>query len=113
MNVNSTQRLASSREESLNDFTMHIGETEVAALESVGELRVIEAEQMKDCRVQVVNMDGVASDVESKIIGRPMRIAALHAAASHPHAEAAIVVIPTIIAALYHWRATEFTAPDH
>jgi hypothetical protein len=94
-------------------LAMDIGETEVATLESVGELRVIEAEQMENRRVQVVNMDRVASDVESKIIGRAVRIAALHAAASHPHAEAPVVVIPTIVAALYHWRAAEFTAPNH
>ena len=38
---------------------MHIGQPEVAALEAVGQLRVIEAEQVQNRRVQVVDVDRV------------------------------------------------------
>ena len=39
---------------------MHVGEAEVAALETVGEPFVVEAELMQQRGVQVVDVDGIA-----------------------------------------------------
>jgi hypothetical protein len=38
-------------------------------LEAVGELCVIDAEQMQCCGVEIVNMHGILNDVVAKIIG--------------------------------------------
>ena len=43
---------------------MDVGKPEVAPLETEGQLRVIEAEQMQDGRVQIVHVNAVLDDVE-------------------------------------------------
>ena len=48
---------------------MHVGQAEVAALEAEGELRVVEAEQVQDRGVQVVNVDAVLDGVEAEVVG--------------------------------------------
>ena len=53
----------------LHDFTMHVRQPEIAALEAIRQLGVIETEQMQDRRVQVVDVDFVLDDVESKLVG--------------------------------------------
>ena len=42
---------------------MHVGEAEVAALVLVRELRVVDAEQVQDCRLQVVDVDGARREL--------------------------------------------------
>jgi hypothetical protein len=49
-----------SGEEFGDDFAVDVGEAEVAALEAVGEAGVIEAEEMEEGGVEVVDADGVA-----------------------------------------------------
>ena len=48
---------AQSRQQLLDHFAVHVGQPEVAALEPERQLRVIEAEQVQDRRVQVVDVD--------------------------------------------------------
>ena len=48
---------------------MHVGEAEVAALEAVGELGVVEAEQVQDGGVEVVDVDLVLDGVEAEFVG--------------------------------------------
>ena len=50
------------RENVFHDFSMDIREAEVAALETIGQLLVIEAEQVHDRRLQVVDVDFVFDD---------------------------------------------------
>ena len=38
---------------------MHVGQAEIAALEAVGQLGVVEAEQVQDGGVEVVDVDSV------------------------------------------------------
>ena len=44
-------------EQGLHDTPMHVGEPEVTTLEPVGELRVVEAEEVQDRGLQVVDVD--------------------------------------------------------
>src|SRR5712672_717611 len=74
-----------------HDFSMHIREAEVAALGAVDELGVIEAKQVQDGGVQVVDVDGILDGVEAELIAPAQREPALHAAAGEPHAEASRV----------------------
>ena len=48
----------------MDHVAVDVGEAEVAALEAVGELRVVEAEQMQDRGLEVVHMHFVPGDVE-------------------------------------------------
>src|SRR5689334_18730515 len=76
--------VARSRQQLFHDLALHIRQTEVAALETVGELRVIEAEQVQQRRVQVVDVDFVFRGVEAEVVGLAEREAGLYAAAREP-----------------------------
>ena len=52
------------------NFTRYVGQAEVAALEAVGQLLVVQAEQVQDRRLQVVDVDAVLGDVEAELVGR-------------------------------------------
>jgi hypothetical protein len=91
---------------------MHVREAEVAALESCGEFGVIEAEEMENGSVEVVDVDFVFDGVEAEFVGFPVVDAAFDAAASHPHREGVGVVVASVVAALDHWSATEFAAEN-
>ncbi len=61
---------------------MHIGEAEVAALEAIRQFRVIEAEQVQQRRVQVVDVDLVLRGVEAEFVGFAKREAGFDPAGS-------------------------------
>ena len=48
---------------------MDIGQAEIAALETVGEFRVIKAQQLQQGGVQVVDVDLVFGGVEAELVG--------------------------------------------
>lgn len=47
---------------------MHIGEAEIAALKTVRELQMIEAEEVQNGRVEIVHVDFVLRRVEAKFV---------------------------------------------
>ncbi len=63
-------RCASDRltQNSLDDLAGDIGEAEIAALEAMGQPRVVETEKMKDCSVHVVDVHLVFCGVEAELI---------------------------------------------
>jgi hypothetical protein len=85
-----------SRDDFAHHFAMHIREPEIAACVAVGEFLVVEAEELQDCRVQVVDVDGFFHGLESELVGRSVDVAALHAAAGHPEREAVVVVVASV-----------------
>ena len=52
-----------------DDLAADVGQAEVAALEAVGQPRVVEAEQVQDRGVQVVDVDLVLDGVEAEVVG--------------------------------------------
>ena len=91
---------------------MHVGEAEVAALETEGELRVIEAEQVQDCRVQIVDVRAILDGVEAEFVRRADGLSAFYAAAGEPHRERVnVMVAPGEFAVFAHRRTSEFAAP--
>ena len=48
------------REDLLHHLAMHVGQAEVAALVAIGQPRVVDAQQVQDRGVQVMDVDGVA-----------------------------------------------------
>ena len=96
----------------MHDIAGHIGKSEIAALESVDQLFVIDAQQMQHRGVQVVDFDLVLDRVVAELIGRPVHDAAPDAAAGHPDREPEGVVIAAV-GALGKRGPAEFPAPDH
>ena len=47
---------------------MNVGQSEIAALEFVGQLRVVQAHQVKDGRVQIVDLNRIFDDVVAEIV---------------------------------------------
>ena len=74
---------------------------------------MVEAEQVQDRRVQVVDVDLILRDVEAELVGLADSDAGLHAAAGHPHGEGVRMMVAAVGAALHHRRAAKLAAPDH
>src|SRR6266542_4519252 len=101
------------RQEALEDVAMHIGQAVVPTLEPESKPRVVQAEQVQQRGVQVVDMHWIGHHVETKIVGLPVDVARLHAAAGQPEAITAVVVVAAVVAALHHRRPAELAAPDN
>src|SRR5713101_2570278 len=72
---------------------MHVGETEVPALELVGEPLVVDAQQVEHGGVQVVHRDDILDGVVAEVVGAAVRDAALDAAAGQPDGKTLDVVV--------------------
>ena len=84
----------------------------------VGQLQVIEAEQVQHGGLKVAHAHRVAGDAISEFVGGSVNAAALHAAAGHPHGERVWMMIAAqkrlvSIAILGHRRAAKLAAPNH
>jgi hypothetical protein len=94
-----------------------IRQAEVAALVVVREPLVVQAEQVKDRRLQIVDVNGIARDAEAELVGLAVCDARLDAAARHPHGVGDGVMVAAHAAAdggigFDHGRATKFAAPN-
>ena len=75
---------------------------------------VIEAEQVQDCGVQVVDVDFVVDGGEAKLVGGADHLPALDAAAGEPHRKAVMIVVAAAQGRqLSDRRAAELTTPHH
>src|SRR5215467_6268316 len=84
-------------EDLLRHYAGDVGQPEVAATEAVGQLLVIEAEQVENRGVEIVNVHPVLHRVIADIIGRSVNEARLDAAPGHPDRVAVRIVIASII----------------
>ncbi len=105
-------------QDSLHHLAVDVGEAVVAALEAVGELLVVEAEEVEDGGLEVVDVDGVLGRTESEFVAFAVHLAALHATAGQEHRIAVGEVVAaedlaTGGAALAEGGTAEFAAPDH
>ena len=66
-----------SRENVFDDAAVYVGETEVAALKAVGELFVVETQQVQNRGLQIVDMNFFPGDTEAKFIGFAVDLAGL------------------------------------
>src|SRR5262245_17192155 len=94
-----------SGQEGLHHLAVHVGQAEVAALEAVGQLRVVEAQEVKDRRVQVVDVYLVLDNVEAQLVRGADGLAPLDPAPGQPHGEGVRVVVAAVVAPLHHGRA--------
>lgn len=64
---------------------MDVGETEIAAGVSVGELLVIESKLVENRGMEIVDVDRVFRDVHSELVAGPVGCAALDSSAGEEH----------------------------
>ena len=97
-------------------LAVHVGQPVVPALVLERQLGVVDPQAMQDRGVQVMDVDGVASDVVAEVVGRAVSDAGLDAAAAQPDREAARMVVAAVIVrgqcALAIDGPAEFAAPD-
>jgi len=54
-----------------DDFTVHVGEPKIAALEAIREAQVVEPEEVEQGRVEVVNMHPIRNGVVTQFVRLP------------------------------------------
>src|SRR5262249_40644326 len=90
------KRCSGSREDRVDDLAVDVSQTVVAAGVAVGQALVIDAQEMQDRGVEVVDMDLVLDGVPAEFVGGPVCEPAAHAAAGHPHREAVGVMVAAV-----------------
>src|SRR5258708_3498166 len=100
---------------------MDIGKTKIPPGMSERELLMIKAQQPKNSRVQIVNVNLVLGCLEAKLIRRTMDVTSVNSASGQPHAEPIMVVVPPInfsgvrprFRQFDGRRAAKFPTPNH
>ena len=94
-------------------FPMHIRQPKITALEAKSQFFVIQTEQVKDRRVQIMDMDPVRNWIESEFIGFSYRLARLYAASCQPHRESVDMMVPACFFPRFaHGSSAKFTTPN-
>ena len=93
------------------------GEAEVETEVAEGEAGVVDAEELENGGLKVVDVNGIFGDVETKVIGLADGDAGLDATAGHPHGEGLRVMVPAVAAfeggtGFNHGSTAEFAAPN-
>src|SRR5687768_10192718 len=78
-----------------NDFAVNVGEAEVAARVTVGETLVIEAEQMENGGVEIVDVNRIFDCFEAEFVGGPVDCSPFDPTAREPNGKAVRIVIAT------------------
>src|SRR6266516_2991649 len=108
-----------SRKDISDDGAVDIGKAHVAAAEAIGQPGVIQAEEMKDSRMQVMHVDLVLDGEVAVLVGLPVPDASLDSSAGQPHRETERVVIAAdfldiaAIRQLRRGRPAEFASPEN
>src|SRR5262245_7037477 len=89
---------------------VHVGQPEIAATVAVCEPFVVEAHEVQDGGVQIVDVRSVFDGRVAEFIGGAVDVAALHPAAGQPHREAEMMMVAA--SALRRRRAAELAAPE-
>lgn len=80
----------------MHDLTMHVGQAEVSTAVAVGQSLVVQAHQVQDRGVEIVNVDGILGGHVAELVGVAVGEPTLHAASREPHREASAVMIATL-----------------
>ena len=110
-NIISNTRLRCSCKDVVHDASVHVSQAEVATTVAVGEPLVVEAHEVHDCGVQVVDVNFVFDCEETEVVCGTVGQSSLDAAASQPHREPVGMVVAT--GPLRSGSATEFATPHY
>ena len=98
----------------LDHIATDVGKSKIAALELESQLGMVQAQQMKNCGLNVVDMNLVLGDVEPELIGASQRLPRSDAGSGKPHSEGVDVMVPPERLTLFpHRRPSKLTSPDH
>ena len=108
----------SRRKNAFHHRAVNVGQSEMPALEHVGETLVVDAELRQHRGLEVVNVHLVLNNIETKIVGLAVGEAWFRAAAGHPDCETIGMMIAAMLflvinVALPVRRAAELAAPNH
>lgn len=95
-----------------DDSAVNIGESKVSAGVPVSQFLVIEAHQVQDRRMEVMDTRGGFLGSEAELIGRSVDRSAANSATGEPYGEAPVVVISPR-ATFGNRSATELASPEH
>ena len=104
----------------MHDVSVDVGQAIVASLMAIGKAFVVDAEEVKAGGVEVVDVNWILDNSETKFIRCAVGEPAFDATACHPDTEAFLVVIAAgsgflagaSVVLLNHRGATKFAAPD-
>src|SRR5262245_18073889 len=82
-----------SGEDILDDVAVDIGQAEVTSGVAIRQLRVVEAQEVQNGRVQVVDMYHLLDGTITKPVGGAVDVAALHPTGGQPGREAPVIEI--------------------
>ena len=106
-----------SGENSVNHASVDVRQSPFDSVVVVGELFVVDSEEMKDGCVKVVPGGDVSLGLPSVLIGFAVGNSGLKSAAGHPDTETILVVIASgsqdTAVGLCEWSAAEFTGEQH
>ena len=74
-----------------------VGQAVISSLESVGEAKVVNAEESEDCCVEIVNVNRVLGNIVAEIIGCTVGSASRCPSPCEPHREAAGMMVPAVV----------------
>ena len=95
-------------------FARHVCQSEATTVVLVSQFFMIQAEQVQDGGVQIVEVNFVFSRLESDFVLRAVVDAAFNTAAGHPRAEAVRVMVSSrLLPGLSNRQATKLAAPDN
>ena len=106
--------MGSSREDLLHEFAMHVGEAEITAGVAVGEALVVDAEEVKDGGVDVVDIDGSFDGEVAEVVEHAVAGAGTQTSAGHPDGEAPGMMVAAWFSATAFgvWRAAKLGSED-
>ena len=95
-----------------HDVAVYVGEAVVATGVAVRQLFVIQAHELQDRGVEIVNVNGLLHGFHAVFVGGTVDDAALHPGPRKPGTERPIVVLPPrVFDGIIEWRSAEFGGP--
>ena len=103
-----------SGQQTANHFAMHIGEASLDAVVVKGEPFVIQAEQVQNGGVEIVNAHWLVRREIADFVGSAVAETRLQSRSSHPNGEDVLMMITALaVDALSDGRAAKFSRPEH
>ena len=121
LHFNVTDSPSALRDDVVHDVAVNVRQAELAPLMAIGQSFVIDAKEVEAGGVEVVDVDFVFDNTETKLISGAMGRSSFDAATGHPNAEALLMVIAAWggfrscagVVLLNHGRAAKFASPYH
>ena len=99
-------------EDFANDVTVNVGQTSMRTIVIIGQPLMVQAEEMQDGRVEVMDVHHVFDGLVAEFIGRAEAETSLHARTGQPRGETLRVMVATFSSFLKRRHPAEFRGPE-